>query len=82
MFRLLQKLFWGLFHWELLEETFEQTKNGLMLTKYGGHAYVAMWVRSWDNEGKETFQQAVEDIEKAGFVSCTRRHGPGVNQWV
>jgi hypothetical protein len=76
MFKLLSRLFWGLFHWELLEETFEQTKDGMMFPKYGGKASVSMWVRSWDKEGHEMFQQAVEDVEKAGFVCWTKR-----NEW-
>lgn len=76
MLKLLNEFFWGLFHWEHLEETFEQTKDGKMFYKYNGTARVSMWVRAWDEEGHEMFDKAVEDIKKAGFASWTDR-----NQW-
>ncbi len=74
MLKAAKRYFWSFCQWEFLEETFEQTRNGMMFPRYCGKAYVSMWVRSWDKEGHDLFEKTVKEIAKSGFVTATERN--------
>ena len=70
---MLKQLFWELFNWQLLEETFEQTKDGMMVPN-GMTARISVWVRPWDKETIDSFHKKVTAIEAAGFVAASKRY--------